>query len=121
MGRIDIVIFPDGGAEIFGQISAAPIRTLAYMLADFMEQALPVDKSAKFAGYYEQDDASDMEWQAYIENNPIVHVPVETPMLINDREDELPPMFWDEPKMMPVEFLSLPEEMRGKYRPDFLA
>lgn len=113
MGRIDIVVFPNGGREIFGQINGAGSSSLVSVIDEFLASLDLSDTPRKFTGYYDQEDASDIEWMPYDENNPIVFVKMDAPMPISDGE-EIPDID-REPIMVSVELMQLPEEERGKY------
>lgn len=77
MSRIDIVVFPNGGREIFGQVDPVKHEDLAPKINTFLASLESSNKPRKFTGYYDAEDASDIEWQVYDSNNPIVQVPVE--------------------------------------------
>lgn len=85
MGRIDIVVFPNGGREIFGQVDSAGYEYVSACIDGFLANFEPSDKPRKFTGYYDAPDASDIEWLPYDENNPIVQSPEEIDMV--EKED----------------------------------
>ncbi len=89
MGRIDIVVFPGGGAEIFGRIGDASAERVSAVIQNFLAALEASGKPRKFTGYYDAADASDIEWLAYDENNPIVMVPKEPeePMVLDGDEN----------------------------------
>ncbi len=117
MGRIDIVVFPNGGREVFGQIGEAGAESISAAIEAFLPALESSNRARKYTGYYDAPDASDIEWQEYNENNPIVLVPVETPMPISEVPDRFASRFPHEPEKMAVELLDLPEEMRKDYLP----
>lgn len=101
MGRIDIVVFPSGNREIFGQIKDAPAERLLTLVDVFTDTLEPSNNPRKFTGYYDAPDASDIEWQPYDSNNPIVLVPTEA-----DGEEFV------EGSYAPVELAQIPKEQR---------
>lgn len=116
MYRIDIVVFPNGNREIFGQIPGANMSALLPKVNSFVAKLETSDKPRKFTGYYDTDDASDLDWSDYDESNPIVMVPTEPAMLISEDDD----MHIDTgPVYMPVELSDVPEELRENYLPKF--
>ena len=55
-GRIDIVIFPNGGREVIGRIpSEPPTKESIYMphVKEFVEMNQGLEKPKKFTGYYD--------------------------------------------------------------------
>ena len=108
MGRIDVGVFPNGGREVFGQVTSeppVPPLALATEVSKHFDE-MNVDKPCKFTGYYDAPDASDIEWAPYDENNPIVMVErTESP---NELDDAL--SYYE-----PVELAQLPAEQREKY------
>lgn len=106
MGRVDIVVFPSGGIEVFGRIGDAPAADVSEGVRAFA-RGLPKDnKPRKFTGYYDAADASDLEWSAYDENNPIVSVPVEV-----ERDEAGVAM---SPAYEQMELAQVPAEQRAK-------
>ena len=107
MGRIDIVVFPNGGREIFGQISEAGYEFISACIDEFMGELESSNNPRKFTGYYDAPDASDIEWQAYDEENPIIMIPVEP-------EDQSPDdvQLRDQVTYKPMELAQVPLEMR---------
>lgn len=111
MARIDIVVFPNGGREIFGQVNSAGYEYVSACIDGFLAGLEPSYKPRKFTGYYDEPDASDIEWQPYDENNPIVQIPVERDL--TETEIEAP----DTPEIMEtvsMELAQVPMEMRNK-------
>lgn len=76
MGRIDIVVFPDGNSEIFGQVRSADDASLLMRVNSYVATLAPSANPRKFTGYYGAADASDIAWSEYDEANPIVMVPI---------------------------------------------
>lgn len=108
MGRIDIVVFPNGGREVFGQIKSEPPVSAAVLAAEVAAYAgglPPADAPRKFTGYYDAADASDIAWSVYDENNPIVMVPMEPKL----EEAEYGPV---EAAFQSMELAQVPAEMR---------
>lgn len=100
MARIDIVVFPNGGTEIFGQIRGASVTDLDACIVDYVANLPKSDKPRKFTGYYDAQDASDIQWQPYDEGNHIVLVPVESANIE------------DLPIYEPMELAQVPETLR---------
>lgn len=107
MGRIDIVVFPNGSYEIFGQIKSAPASDISERIIAFASGLDEANQPRKFTGYYDAPNASDMEWQAYDENNPIVMIPME-------QEDHpyADDQFTNQVIYTPMELAQIPSEMR---------
>lgn len=103
MFRVDIVVFPNGGREIFGQVRGTTPEVLAIRINEFLATLESADKPRKFTGYYDESGAGDIEWAPYDENNPIVRVPTD------DVSDE------GEWHYESVELAHIPEEHREKY------
>ena len=71
MGRIDIIVFPDGRREIFGQLNPAPAERLEGAIDVFLA-SLPQGQSPRaFTGLYSATNASDITWQPYDPDDPI--------------------------------------------------
>lgn len=68
-GRIDIVIFTNGGREVIGRTASDPkVKESIYMplVAEFVSNNVPVDKPAKYTGYYSvTNDECSMSWGDY--------------------------------------------------------
>lgn len=120
MGRIDIVVFPNGGRDIFGQINGAGSSSLVSVIDEFLASLDSSDTPRKFTGYYDQEDASDIEWLPYDENNPIVQVDKADLGIPYDIEaGGGVPSLGDIPQTISVEFAQIPAEQRDKYLPNF--
>lgn len=113
MGRIDIVVFPNGGREIFGQISGASMADLLSLINGYISSLEDANKPRKFTGYYDAPDASDIEWMPYDDNNPIVQVPVERNSDETDVEAETP-VSPEVLETVSMELAQVPMEMRDK-------
>lgn len=101
MGRIDIVVFPNGGREIFGRMGAASPVSLASQVDAFVATLPSAGVPRKFTGYYDAPDASDIDWSVYDPNNPIVMVPMDS-----DEEDGVE-------TYEPMELAQVPETQRA--------
>lgn len=124
MARVDIVVFPNGGREIFGQVRGEnPVASsvILSLVNDKVQEVGAVSSPKKFTGYYEEDDNPVViEWQDYDENNPIVQIPVE------NGEADAPDMGLPEgypegvrmPDMVSVELAQVPAELREELFPD---
>lgn len=76
-GRIDVVIFPNGGKEIIGrQPSYPPLPEIAYLnkIRDFVATKQGLEKPEKFTGFYSsKENEVSMTWTPYageIEQKP---------------------------------------------------
>lgn len=115
MARIDIVVFPNGGREIFGRIGDTKPEFVSAAIDAYLETLEASSKPRKFTGYYDAPDASDIEWMPYDENNPIVMVEKEQePVADEDEEPDYPRGTLYEP----MELAQIPEAQKEKYRLD---
>lgn len=115
MARVDIVVFPNGGREIFGQMAGAKPAFVSAAIDAYLETLEASSKPRKFTGYYDAPDASDIEWMSYDENNPIVMVEKEQELPADDDEEH------DYPRgtlYEPMELAQIPEAQKEKYRLD---
>ena len=68
-GRIDIIIFPNGGKEIIGRMPAyPPVPEMLYMpeVRKFVADHQSLPKPTRFTGYYTvKDGALSMTWSNY--------------------------------------------------------
>lgn len=68
-GRVDIIIFPNGGKEVIGrQPSYPPLPEIAYLnkIRDFVATKQGLEKPEKFTGFYSsKENAVSMTWTAW--------------------------------------------------------
>lgn len=68
-GRIDIIIFPNGGKEVIGRMPAyPPVPETLYMseVRKFVADHQSLPKPTRFTGYYTvKDGALSMTWSNY--------------------------------------------------------
>lgn len=110
MARIDIVVFPNGGREIFGQVrpeQGVPQADVLAKVNEYVAGLEPAAFSRKFTGYYEDEGPLDIEWQEYDPSNPIVQIPVEKDGEAGESED-----YMRMPEMAAVELAQIPAEQR---------
>lgn len=112
MSRIDIVVFSSGLQEIFGRLNSAGYETIHAHIDEFVNTLEPSAHPRKFTGYYDEPDASDIEWMPYDENNPIVQVSVERGDA-PDIDAGFAPMA-GELTFEPMELAQVPAELRDK-------
>lgn len=110
MARIDIVVFPNGGREILGQVEPVAADILMPKVADFVAGLETSTRPRKFTAYYDAADAGDIAWQPYDEDNPIVMVPVESET-VEPTGDSFPVAEF----YQAMELAQVPAEQREKY------
>lgn len=71
-GRIDIIIFPNGGKEVIGRSPSYPPAKESFYISlvnEFVASKVgTVEKPEKYSGYYTiKDDVASMQWTPYVE------------------------------------------------------
>lgn len=118
MSRVDVVVFANGGHEIFGQLQPGSPSALSSKIEDFLASLQAADIPRKFTGYYDESDASDIVWSSYNEDNPIVFVPKEPEPIEPTGNEELDARLVNSiPDYEPMELAQIPEEQRANYLP----
>lgn len=124
-GRIDIVVFPNGGREIIGRISSEPEVPMSELLSDINQYVSTLEgitTPRKYTGYY-SSSFTGISWEAYNEKNPIILVDKKDlgiPYSSEENKEANPdipdlPYNFEQIETIPMEAASLPSTIADKY------
>ena len=117
-GRIDIVVFPNGGREIIGRIDSDPVVSVNDLIPVVNKQAAAQKLTApkKFTGIYDPANINAITWSDYNESNPIVQVDkADLGIPYDSTEEEGMPMPVNHIETVSVELGTLPASIAEKY------
>ena len=128
-GRIDIVIFPNGGREIFARTASneeVPTKKLIDEVNDFVTSYTPPSTPKKFTCIWSYNGTElVVAWSEYDDSNPIVNVdktdlgiPYDSEQDDSDNPDTPNIYNMNIVETISVELASLPSEVAEKYNPN---